>query len=114
GLLGLARPILLAPGATARSAHVAAGIAVVFVGAIALWHAEHASQHVLINRDGGAYTNAGRWIAREGSLRVSPAVGPFAHQAGLTFASNAMYQNHDGSLSFQFAHLLPAVLAEAR
>src|SRR5947208_6034492 len=93
-LLALARPILVAPGSTARSAHGAGGIAVVFVGAIALWHAAHASQHVLINRDGGAYANAGRWIAREGSLRVLPAVGPFAHESGLTFASNAMYQNH--------------------
>ena len=114
GLLALARPILVAPGATARSAHVAAGGAVVFVGAIALWHAAHASQHVLINRDGGAYANAGRWIAREGNLHVVSAVGPFAHHAGLLFGSNAMYQSHDGSLSFQFAHLLPAVLAEGR
>ena len=45
---------------------------------------------------------------------MSPAaVGPFAEQARLTFGSFAMYPNTDGTLSFQFAHLLPALLAEA-
>jgi hypothetical protein len=113
GLLLLARPILAAPGATDLRAHVVSALAVVFAGGIAFWHAKNASQHVLINRDGGSYVNAGRWIASHGNLRVIPDIGAFAHQPGLTFFSNAMYANHDGSLSFQFAHLLPTVLAEA-
>ena len=113
GLLLLARPILAAPGATDLRAHVVSGLAVAFAGGIAFWHAKNASQHVLINRDGGSYVNAGRWIASHGDLRVIPDIGAFAHQSRLTFFSNAMYANHDGSLSFQFAHLLPTVLAEA-
>lgn len=111
GLLVLARPILVAPGANSPRAHLEAALAIAFVAGIAYWHARHSSQHVLINRDGGAYTNAGRWIAVHGNLRVIPNVGPFAHASSLVFRSPAMYQNHDGSLSFQFAHLLPAFLA---
>ena len=72
GLLVLARPILVAPGATGARSHLEAALAIVFVGAIVYWHARHASQHVLINRDGGAYANAGRWIAARGNLRVIP------------------------------------------
>ena len=80
---------------------------------MSLWNIRHASQHVLINRDGGAYTNAGRWIAMHGNLRVVAAVGPFARQPALTFGSFGMYPTRGGTLSFQFAHLLPALLAEA-
>ncbi len=110
GLLALARPMLVAPGAPSARAHLEASLAIAFVAGITFWHARHAAQHVLINRDGGAYTNAGRWIAAHGNLRVLPEIGPFAHQSALVFSSFGMYQNHDGSLSFQFAHLLPAFL----
>jgi hypothetical protein len=113
GLLALARPLLVAPGAASRTTHLVAGAGVVFVGAMSLWNIRHASQHVLINRDGGAYTNAGRWIAMHGNLRVVAAVGPFARQPALTFGSFGMYPSRGGTLSFQFAHLLPALLAEA-
>lgn len=113
GLLVLARPILVAPGSTARSAQIVAAAGVVFVVGMSVWNARHASQHILINRDGGSYTNAARWIALHGNLRVLAAVGPFAHGPGLTFDSFAMYTTGHGALSFQFAHLLPALLAEA-
>jgi len=112
-LVALARPLLVAPGTTGRSAQTVSAAAVLFVGGMSLWGIRHASQHVLINRDGGAYTNAGRWIALHGNLRVVAAVGPFAHQPGISFQSFAMYANKSGTLSFQFAHLLPALLAEA-
>ena len=91
GLLALACPLLVVPGATSRTAHVVAGAGVAFVGAMSLWNIRHASQHVLINRDGGAYTNAGRWIAMHGNLRVVAAVGPFACEPALTFGSFGMY-----------------------
>ena len=113
GLLALARPILRPPGATNPAAHAIAGIAVAFVAAVTSWNAMHSSQHVLIDRDGGAYANAGRWIASHGNLRVVPDT-TFAHSASVSFGSLALYQGHDGVLSFQFAHLLPALLAEAR
>jgi len=114
GLLALARPLLVASGDNSRSAHAAAALGTVFIAALSLWNVRHASQHVLINRDGGAYINAARWIATHGSLRVNAAVGPFAHQPSLTFISFAMYSTRGGTLTFQFAHLLPALLAEAR
>ena len=112
-LLVLARPVLRDAGARAPGAQVVAGLGVVFVVAMAAWNVRHASQHVLINRDPGAYTNAGRWIAVHGNLQVSAATGAFAHQAAVTFGSFAMYPTSSGVLSFQFAHLLPALLAVA-
>jgi len=111
-LLALARPILLARGASDARAHVVAALGVLFVAAMTFWNARHASQHVLINRDPGVYVNAGRWIALHGNLRVHAAVGPFLTQPGLVFGSFGMYPS-GGYLSFQFAHLLPALLAEA-
>lgn len=112
-LLALARPILLARGATNARAHVVGAIGVLFVAAMTFWNARHASQHVLINRDPGVYVNAGRWIALHGNLRVHAAVGPFGSQPGLVFKSFGMHTSGRGFLSFQFAHLLPALLAEA-
>jgi hypothetical protein len=114
GVLAVARPILTEPGCRSVPAHALSAVAVGFVVTIAGWHALNASQHVLINRDGGVYANAGRWIAGHGNLRVPAPFGPFAGQPGLTTASFGMYPGRDGSLSFQFPHLLPAVLAEAR
>ncbi len=111
-LLALARPILGAPGAVDVRAHVVAALGVVFVGAVTLWNVRHASQHVLINRDPGAYVNAGRWIALHGNLRVDAAVGPFASQPGIVLGSFGMYPR-GGVLSFQFAHLLPSLMAMA-
>jgi hypothetical protein len=113
GLLLLARPILAARGPVTRNAHIASALGVVFVVGMSAWNARHAAQHILINRDGGSYTNSARWIALHGNLQVPAAVGPFSHFPGLTFASFAMYPNGKGVLSFQFAHLLPALLAEA-
>ena len=114
GVLRLAGPMLHARGSTRAADNAVAGIGLTFVGSIALWNAMHASEHVLINRDGGAYVNAARWIAGHGNLQVVPNVGPFAHQHALTFGSLAVSEGNDHSLSFQFAHLLPAMLAEAR
>ena len=111
-LLLLARPILGAPGDADRRAHVVAALGVLFVAGVTFWNARHASQHILINRDPGVYVNTGRWIALHGNLRVDAAVGPFASQPGLAFGSFGMYPR-GGILSFQFAHLLPALLAMA-
>ncbi|HEV7524338.1 MAG TPA: hypothetical protein VGP92_05195 [Acidimicrobiia bacterium] len=112
-LLLLARPVCGPNLRGSRIAHVFAVIGVAAVVAITVWNASHASQHVLVNRDGGSYTNTARWIARDGSLSVKPRVGPFAHASSVQFDSLAVYSMPDGTLQFQFAHLLPVVLAEA-
>jgi hypothetical protein len=112
-VLWLAWPAIVPRKPVARDAHVYAVIGVVAILAITAWNAEHASQHVLINRDGGSYANTARWIARDGSLDVKPRVGPFVQDRTLHFDSFGVYQMNDGTLQFQFAHLLPVVLAEA-
>ena len=112
-VLVLARPALASEPAVSRDAHVYAAVGVAAILAITVWNAAHASQHVLVNRDGGSYANTARWIARDGSLAVKPRVGPFANPPTVGFDSFAVYQMPDGTLQFQFAHLLPVVLAEA-
>jgi hypothetical protein len=123
-LVVLARPVLgpvraKAPDsrspapASVRIAHVYAAIGVTAIVAITAWNMANSSQHVLVDRDGGSYTNTGRWIARDGSLDVDPRVGPFAHEPTLGFGSLAVFEMPNGSLQFQFAHFLPVVLAEA-
>jgi hypothetical protein len=112
-VLAVARPALVPKTSTSRQAHVYAAIGVAAILAITAWNAAFASQHVLINRDGGSYANSARWIARDGSLTVNPRVGPFATDPTLEFDSFGVYEMPDGSLQFQFAHLLPAVLADA-
>ena len=116
-LLALARPAFVAPPTTretgSRGSHVYAAVGVAAIIAITVWNIGHTSQHLLIDRDGGSYANTGRWIARDGSLVVKPQVGPFEHEPTVGFESLAVYEMPDGSLQFQFAHLLPVVLAEA-
>jgi hypothetical protein len=112
-VLALARPALVSEATVSRDAHVYAAVGVAAILAITAWNAAHASQHVLVNRDGGSYANTARWIARDGSLAVKPRVGPFANPPTVGFESFAVYQMPDGTLQFQFAHLLPVVMAEA-
>jgi hypothetical protein len=112
-VLVLARPALTPEVTVSREAHVYAAVGVAAILAITAWNAGHASQHVLVNRDGGSYANTARWIARDGSLVVKPRVGPFANPPTVGFDSFAVYQMPNGTLQFQFAHLLPVVLAEA-
>jgi hypothetical protein len=96
-----------------REARVCAIVGVGAIIAITAWNMANASEHVLIDRDGGSYANTARWIARDGSLSVKPRVGPFAQEPTVGFDSAAVFQMPDGSLQFQFAHLLPVVLAES-
>jgi hypothetical protein len=115
-LLWLAQPLYRkdpTAAAAPRAGHRIAVVAVAIVALVTAWNALNASQHVLINRDGGSYANTGRWIARDGSLEVRSRVGPFASEPSLQFDSYAVYNTRDGTEEFQFSHLLPVVLAEA-
>ncbi len=119
-LVMFARPVVAAPsdprpgrdGRVERRDHVYAAVGVAAIVVITAWNMGHASEHILIDRDGGSYANTGRWIARDGSLTVAAKPDPFTHEPTVTFVSPAVYEMADGSLQFQFAHLLPAVLAE--
>ncbi|GIU90698.1 MAG: hypothetical protein KatS3mg010_1797 [Acidimicrobiia bacterium] len=112
-LVVLARPVLGARGRDDRAAHVVAAAGVVLVVAIGAWNVANRSEHVLINRDPGVYANAGRWLASNGDLRVTPAPRAVTEIEGLTQHSFGVYLADDGNLELQFAHLLPVLLAEA-
>ena len=113
GVMVLAWPTVVGARRASRQAHVVAALAVAAVVMLTAWNAAHDSQHVLLNRDGGSYATTGRWIARTGTLEVKPQTGPIADAPAISFSSLAVYDRADGSLQFQFAHLLPVLLAEA-
>jgi hypothetical protein len=112
-LVALAKPVYLARGKSSRAAHGVAAVGVFCALVVVGWNATNISQHVLINRDGGSYANTARWIARDGSLEVDIRDSPLANDPSLRFGSYAVYQMPKERLEFQFAHLLPVVLAEA-
>lgn len=93
--------------------HASAIAAVALSVVDAFWNASNASQHAQINRDGGLYLNAGKWIASHGTLNLQPLSGPFARTAGLVATSTGMDQ-HGTHLEFQISHMLPAFLAETQ
>ena len=111
-----ARPVLQPEddaGALSLTERNSAIAAVVLSAVSAMWNGANASEHVQINRDGGLYLNAGKWIAGHGTLNVQPFVGPFARTAGLVATSSGMKQQGT-HLEFEISHMLPAFLAEAQ
>ncbi len=87
---------------------------VALVAVVTVWHASESSQHLLTDRDPGVYNTAARWLAREGTLLVDPAVGPFAGRADLVFEEQGWNLDDTGRLEPQFLHLLAVVLAAAQ
>jgi hypothetical protein len=81
---------------------------VVAIGAAA-WNAIYIGHNVVVSSDPGVYAVAGRWLASHNSLIV-PAGAPWSGKGTFLWASPGMYPQHDGTLQFQFAHLLPALL----
>lgn len=112
-LLLLARPALRVPGRNDPVANACALTGIAICVAIGAWNVVDSGEHVLINRDPGVYVNAGRWIASNGDLRVPPAPQAVTEVDGVTQHSFGVYVGDGGHLEFQFAHLLPVLLAEA-
>lgn len=104
----------IAPSPPRRRPHPATLATVAVVVALTVWHASEASEHLLTDRDPGVYNTAARWLAREGTLLVDPAVGPFADRPGLRFEEQGWHLDDEGRLEPQFLHLLPVVLAAAQ
>jgi hypothetical protein len=90
----------------------ATGATAVAVGS-ALTSLRYAGEHVLVDRDPGAYINTGRWLATHSSLVFRADVGAFRGTPGLAYHSPAIDGNGP-AMHFQFAHLLGVLLAEAR
>jgi hypothetical protein len=101
--------LLHQPSSTPR---ICSLIAAVFAIAVAIWNFMNAAQHAQINRDGGLYLNAGRWIAQHGTLKLDPFAGPFAHNSAVVVTSTGM-KLRGNHLEFDLSHMLSAVLAEA-
>lgn len=101
------------PVSTTRASRFATAGAAVVAVAFAALSIRHAGQHVLIDRDPGAYLNTGRWLAEHHSLVFRADVGAFRGTPGLAYKSSAVYGNGQ-TMHFQFAHLLGVLLAEAR
>ena len=114
GFLVLVVPTISRGRAESSRARFVAIVGIVAVVLVTGWNIGNASQHVLIDRDGGAYANAGRWIARSGSLEVSVLVGPFRDEAPLAFTDVAVVRSTATSSQAQFlgVHTVPALLAE--
>jgi hypothetical protein len=116
-LFALVNPVLRVGGEVADRdtntlERTCARIALAIAGLSVLWNGLNASQHAQINRDGGLYLNAGKWISSHGTLNVEPFAGPFAQSNAIVVTSNHM--KLEGShLEFNLPHLLSAVLAEA-
>ena len=113
GLVRLARPLVHAEGEPTQASIVGAAGAVVIALFSMLWNGVNAAKHVQINRDGALYLNAGKWIAKHGTLNVPAFVAPFAKGAPFVATSTGMKQ-HGQHLEFDLSHMLSALLAEAQ
>ena len=114
-LLALITPVLRVGGAVpdrelTLTERVSARIAVAIAAVSVLWNGVNASQHAQINRDGGLYLNAGKWIASHGTLNLKPLAGPFAGSPFVVATSTGMKQR-GSHLEFDLSHMLSALLA---
>jgi hypothetical protein len=117
-LLALITPALRVDGEVpdrelTLSERVSARVAVAIAALSVLWNGLNASQHAQINRDGGLYLNAGKWIASHGTLNLKPLVGPFAGNPYVVATSTGMKQR-GSHLEFDLSHMLSALLALAQ
>jgi len=116
GLIVLAWPLVRHARGRPIARHMTAATvcALVFLAVWGAWNLTRTSQHVVIERDPGMYTNTARWIAQDGSLEVDVSRPPFGGQQDLDFGSVAIYRMPDEVLQFQFTHFAPVLYAEAQ
>jgi hypothetical protein len=108
----LGRPTKRPYGTHSRPAVTASALGMCFVAVgAAVWNALYAGHDVAVGTDPGGYTQAGRWLASHHSLIV-PAQAPWAGKGTFSVFSPGMYSAPHGTLQFQFAHLMPVLLAE--
>lgn len=120
GIAGTAAATLLArPTAKERARRHHRSWTVTAVGACAValgqfaFNANNMSRHVAGDRDPGVYLLIGKWLAGHGSL-VVPATSLWTGTAArFSTASAGVYTMPNGTLQFQFAHMVSVLLAEA-
>jgi hypothetical protein len=77
-----------------------------------VWNAKYIAHHVWVERDPGVYAQTGEWLVHHNSLVVNGGTTWQDLGSDLTWNSSGMYGVGHGQLQFQFAHFLPALLAE--
>ncbi len=78
-----------------------------------VWNAVDATHHVVSGMDPGVYLLTGKWLAQHGNL-VVPAGSVWSGKGDMfSLASSGVYQMPNGTLQFQFAHMLGVLLADA-
>lgn len=125
GVLGLGAPTWLVMLAAMRATliarwraptsgpqHLGAALALVLGVTFVGWYGYQPSQHLLVERDPGAYVTTAMWVAEQGSLRDAGVTDAFADAPGLVYGSPGSYLTDDG-LEFQFNHLTAVVGALA-
>jgi hypothetical protein len=75
------------------------------------WNADHAGNHVLIDRDPASYLTTGRWMASEGSLRAYQENDLLRSSEHIVYGGSAVFEMSPGVLEFQFNHAPAAVYA---
>jgi hypothetical protein len=100
-------------GSTTTACQLTAAGAVALAVGSGATSIRHAGEHVLIDRDPGAYLNTGRWLATHSGLVFRADIGAFRGTPGLAYGSPAV-DGHGPTMHFQFAHLLGVLIAEAR
>ena len=108
-----------------RAGQVGAVLALTIAVGYAAFAGATPSQHVLLNRDPGAYELAGRWLSESGSIDIDAKGTAFEGIDGLLYKGAAIYNVPEvpldaqgkpvaapsGQLQMQFNHLSSAVLA---
>ncbi len=112
-LLGAVAPWRI-PGVRDRDTQVPAALAVVVAAGATAFAIRHHAQHVLLDRDPGGYMLTARWMATHHNLEFNARIGAFAQTTGLRYSSAAVFDRGGGRLYFQFSHLLPTLIAQAR
>jgi len=90
----------------------ALGACVVALGQLA-GNATNMSRHVVGDRDPGLYLLIGKWLAEHGSLVVPVTNLWWGKGIFFSMTSAGVYPMRDGTLQFQFAHMMSVLLAEA-
>ena len=90
----------------------ALGACAVALGQLA-WNAADVTRHVVGDRDPGTYLIIGKWLAAHRSLIVPATNLWWGKGIFFSMTSAGVYPMGDGTLQFQFAHMMSVLLAEA-
>jgi len=107
--------ILTEDGHARKSSPIVSVVALYIAATFGIFAAVHSSEHVLTDRDPGVYVVTGKWLAHQGTLIYDAGLPAEAIKEldRSAWQASGMYARPDGSSYFQFAHLLPVVLATA-